>query len=90
MIQKKGTTPEGVEYNYYQCKECGEEIVDMKQLHSVADKYRKMKKYTARLSKWGESMGLRIPKELTKKYNLKVNEDVSLLPEKEGIKIIAK
>ncbi|HLC36763.1 MAG TPA: AbrB/MazE/SpoVT family DNA-binding domain-containing protein [archaeon] len=90
MIEKKDITPEGVEYKYFKCTECGEEIVNMKQLHNVAEKYREMKKFTVKLSKWGESIGIRIPKELIKKYKLKKNEEISLIPEKKAIKIIAK
>ena len=89
MVEKTGTTPESVEYQYHKCIECGEEIVDMKQLHAVAEKYLKMKRYTAKLSKWGESIGFRIPKELVKQYNLKENENISLVPGKKTIKIIA-
>lgn len=81
-------TPEGVEYNYYKCIKCGAEIVDMKQLHTVAEKYRIMKKYQVKLSKWGLSLGLRIPKEMVEKYNFKDNTDVIIIPEGEGIKII--
>ena len=36
-------TPEGIEYHYHKCTKCGEEIVDMKQLHQVAEKYRILK-----------------------------------------------
>jgi hypothetical protein len=59
----------------------------MKQLHEVAEKYREMKKYYAKLTPWGKSLGLRIPNELVKKYNLK--KEVMLLPENEGIRIVA-
>ncbi len=89
MVERKGTTPEGFEYKYSKCTKCDEEIVNMKQLHSVAQKYREMKKYTAKISKWGESFAVRIPKELVKQYELKQNEDVTLIPEKKGIKIVA-
>lgn len=85
----EGKTPEGFTYNYYKCKKCGEEIVDMKQLHEVAEKYRFMKKYHAKITKWGLSLGLRIPKTLAKKYGFKDNEEVTLIPEEEGIKIVA-
>jgi len=34
-----GQDAEGVGYKYYKCQSCGEEIVDMKQLHQVAEKY---------------------------------------------------
>lgn len=89
MLEKKDNTPEGFEYRYSKCSKCGEEIVNMKQLHSVAQQYREMKKYTAKISKWGESFAVRIPKELVKQYELKQNEDVTLIPEKKGIKIVA-
>ncbi len=45
MKEAKGNTPEGVEYSYYKCEKCGEEILDMKQLHNVANTYRDMKKF---------------------------------------------
>ena len=77
-----------VEYSYFKCGHCGEEIVDMNQLHSVAQKYREMKRFNAKISKWEMSLGMRIPKELVKKYNLKEDEEVTILPEKEGMKII--
>lgn len=89
MKEFESKTPEGVSYSYYKCGGCGEEIVDMKQLHSVAEKYRAMKRYSAKLSKWGLSLGVRIPKELVRKYNFKREEEVIMVPEKGGIKIIA-
>lgn len=89
MAEKKDKTPEGVEYKYFECNKCGEEIVDIKQLHEVAQTYREMKKYTAKISKWGESLAMRIPKELVKKYSLKQNEEVTLVPEKNAIKVVA-
>lgn len=88
MVEKIGKTPEGINYHYFKCNKCGEEILDMKQLHNVAEKYRFIKKYQVKLSKWGLSLGLRIPKELTKKYNFKDNKEVTLIPEEKGIKII--
>lgn len=87
MVAKAGLTPESVEYHYYQCPKCGEEIVDMEQLHTVAEKYRILKTYRVKVSKWGTSVGIRIPQELVKRYHLGL--EVSMIPEKEGIKIIA-
>ncbi|MBI2144292.1 AbrB/MazE/SpoVT family DNA-binding domain-containing protein [Candidatus Woesearchaeota archaeon] len=89
MKEFESKTPEGVAYSYYRCSSCGEEIVDMRQLHTVAEKYRVMKRYSAKLSKWGLSLGLRIPKELVRKYNLKREKEVIIVPEKEGIRIVA-
>ncbi len=88
MKKLKAETPEGVEYEYYKCLNCGEEIVDMKQLHKVAEKYRKIKAYYARITKWGLSLGLRIPKELIKEYQIRPNSKVKIIPEKEGLKVI--
>ncbi|MFH1592605.1 MAG: AbrB/MazE/SpoVT family DNA-binding domain-containing protein [Candidatus Woesearchaeota archaeon] len=88
MNEMTGTTPEGINYKYYKCGKCNEEIVDMKQLHNVAEKYRTMKRYRVKLSKWGLSLGIRIPKELVNKYKLSDDEEVSIIPEKDGILII--
>ena len=88
MKEYTNKTPEGIEYNYFKCVKCGEEIVDMKQLHNVAEKYRIMKRHYTKLSRWGLSLGLRIPQELVQKYGLKDNEEVSIISEKDGIKII--
>ena len=79
MQEMKAKTPEGIEYNYYKCLKCGEEIVDMKQLHEVADKYRALKKYPVKLSKWGLSLGLRIPKDLVKKIRWELHDRDILL-----------
>lgn len=88
MKELSAKTPEGVGYSYYKCSSCGEEIVNMNQLHLVAEEYRVMKKYSAKLSQWGLSLGLRIPKELVAKYNLRREKEVIMVPEKGGIKII--
>ncbi len=73
---------------YYKCMKCGNEVVDMKQLHEVAEKYRKIKTYYAQVSKWGLSLGFRLPKEIVEKYKLKPDSKVKLIPEKEGIRVI--
>ncbi len=89
MMEELSTeTPEGIEYNYFKCNKCGEEVVNVEQLHVVAEKYRKIKTYYVKISAWGLSLGLRLPKELTKKYHLTSSTKVKIIPEKEGIKII--
>ncbi|MFH1255775.1 MAG: AbrB/MazE/SpoVT family DNA-binding domain-containing protein [Candidatus Diapherotrites archaeon] len=90
MVEKKDKTPEGVEYRFFSCGNCGEEIVNMKQLHNVAEKYREMKHYSAKVSKWGESIAIRIPKPLITQYGFKADDEVSLIPEKQAIKIVAR
>lgn len=89
MEEKIAKTPDGISYNYFKCKGCGEEVVNMAQLHNVAEKYRVMKRYNVKLSKWGLSLGLRIPKELIKKYHLKNSSEVTIIPDDEGLKIVA-
>ncbi len=88
MKELKSKTPEGVEYTYFKCDNCGEEILNMNQLHEVAEKYRDMKRYYVKVSKWGQSLGLRIPKDLAKRYHFKNEEEVAIIPEEKGIKII--
>jgi DNA-directed RNA polymerase subunit M/transcription elongation factor TFIIS len=88
MKEFKDKTPEGVSYSYFKCSKCGEEIVNMKQLHAVAEKYRTIKKYHVKASRWGLSLGVRIPKDLVEKYHFEDNKEVLMIPEKNGIKII--
>jgi hypothetical protein len=88
MKELTAKTPEGVTYRYFRCGKCGEEIVDMKQLHDVAQKYREMKTFRAKISKWGMSLGIRIPKELVQKYHFKDEEEVTIIPDDKGIKIM--
>ena len=88
MEEFKAKTPENIEYSYYKCRKCGEEIVDMKQLHQVAENYRTLRKYHVKLSNWGLSLGLRIPKDLVEKYKLKNEAEVAIIPEKDGIRIV--
>lgn len=88
MAELTDETPEGVGYKYFKCEKCGEEIVNMKQLHDVAQVYREMRKYHAKISKWGMSLGVRIPKELAEKYHFTDNEEVTIIPEDNGIRII--
>ncbi|HII54249.1 hypothetical protein COX84_03140 [Candidatus Micrarchaeota archaeon CG_4_10_14_0_2_um_filter_49_7] len=88
MKELSAKTPDGVSYRYFKCTSCGNEIVDMKQLHEVAQKYRELKRFNAKLSKWGLSLGVRIPKELVKKYHFKVDSAVTIIPEEGGITII--
>ncbi len=90
MHEKEGEYDEGVSYSYWHCSKCREELIDMRQLHDVAEKYRQLKQYTVTISKWGESDAIRIPKELSKKYAFKPKKTVRLIPEKNGIKILAR
>lgn len=85
---RKGKTPEGVDYRYFRCDKCNEEFLDMEQLNEVAEKYRLMKKVHTKIGRWGLSLGVRIPKDLAKEYNLKENKEITLIPEKKSIRIV--
>jgi hypothetical protein len=84
MTEKTGIDQNGISYRYHSCS-CGEEFLDMEQLHEAAEKYRALKKYRVKLTKWGVSRGIRIPKELLKKY--KFSNEVNLIPEEDGIRM---
>ncbi len=88
MKKKEAATPEGIRYEYFKCESCGEEIVDMTQLHAMANKYKALKIYHAKMTRWGQSLGFRIPKALVIKYHFTPDEEVTVIPEKDGIKII--
>lgn len=76
---------EGAEYEFYKCTKCGDEVIDMGQLHDLSGKWREVKRYKAKLTPWGKSLGIRIPRELVKKYALK--GEVTLIPDDKGITI---
>ncbi len=88
MEEKESKTPEGVKYKYSKCNKCGEEVVGMLQLREVSVKYRALKLFHAKMTQWGQSLGVRIPKELVERYQFKPNEEVTIIPEKEGIRIM--
>ena len=81
-------TPEGIAYQYFKCSNCSEEILNRTQLHAVAQKYRQIKNYHVKVSTWGLSLGVRIPKELAKKYKLRDDQELLMLPEEDGIRMV--
>lgn len=82
------STPEGIGYTYFRCSKCGEETLNLDQLHKVASRYRSLKTYHLKLSRWGLSLGVRIPKEVAKEHHLESAKEVILVSEEQGIKII--
>jgi len=69
---------DGVEYEYWECQKCGEELLDMNQLHKTAEEYRKLKRSKdIKFMKWGNSIAVRIPKT--------ISDEVGITPGKEGI-----
>lgn len=80
---------DGVEFEAFQCKECGEEIMTMKQLKVLATKYRKLRNAKEiTFAKWGNSVAVRIPSDIVEEYKISVGKRGMLTKDKEGIRII--
>lgn len=80
---------DGIEFEAFQCNECGEEIVTMNQLKVLAGKYRKLRKAKEVVfAKWGNSLAVRIPSEIAEAYHISEGKHGILTKEKEGIRII--
>ena len=62
---------DGLEFKAFKCKSCGEEIMNMKQLKSLARKYRKLRKAKEiTFAKWGNSIAVRILREIVDEYGI--------------------
>jgi len=87
--QKEIMEQDGIEFEAYKCPKCGEEIMNMKQLKVLADKYRQLRKAKDIVfSKWGNSLAVRIPSEYAEEYNLSAGKHGLMKKDKEGFKII--
>ena len=51
MEELQAETSKGINYGYYKCSGCGEETVNMRQLHKVAEKHRLLKKIFCKTDK---------------------------------------
>ncbi len=79
---------DGVEFEAFKCDYCEEEIMDMKQLKVLAQKYRKLRQAKSiTFAKWGNSIAVRIPSDIVEEYNIKSGKQGVLTKDKEGIKI---
>ena len=80
---------DGIEFEAFRCISCGEEIINMKQLNVLAQKYRNLrhaKEIT--FAKWGNSIAVRIPKDIVEEYHIASGKQGILTKAKDGIKII--
>ncbi|OGM03291.1 hypothetical protein A3K72_03200 [Candidatus Woesearchaeota archaeon RBG_13_36_6] len=74
---------DNIEFDIYECKHCGERLMDMKQLHQLANKYRKLKKaQEVKFTKWGNSIAVRISKNFVN--DLKIRPGKAALMYKDG------
>jgi len=77
-----------IDYEVYKCKVCKEEILDMKQLKVLANKYRALRKAKAtNFAKWGNSLAIRIPEDLVKELKIKPGSKAHITQEKGILKI---
>ena len=80
---------DGIEFEAFKCSSCGEEIMNMSQLRSLAGKYRKLRKAKEIIfAKWGNSIAVRIPSDMAEEYKIKSGKRGLITKDKEGIKII--
>jgi len=80
---------EGFPYEYHACSKCGEEVLDMTQLGRLADQYRELRKAReAKFATWGNSLGIRIPREMAKELKIVNGTPARLMVENGGIKIV--
>jgi Zn-finger nucleic acid-binding protein len=89
MKQKVSKFEDGVEYEYHHCPKCGEEFLDMAQLHEAAEKHRALQRAKEiEFGMWGNSIGIRIPKRIADAHGMKPGKKGFLVEEKDAVKII--
>ena len=80
---------DSIEFKAFKCMSCGEEIVTMKQLKVLADKYRRLRNAKEiTFAKWGNSIAARIPRDITNRYKITPGKRDILIKDKKSIKII--
>lgn len=80
---------DGIGFEAFRCKSCGEEIMNMKQLKVLAQKYRKLRQAKEiTFAKWGNSIAVRIPSDIVDDYHIRSGKHGVLTKVKDGIKII--
>ncbi len=83
---RENTSPEGIKYDGFKCNSCGEVILDMSQARMF---YKALEKiYSVKLSKWGESLAVRIPAGVARSLHLKPRQSARIIPEKNYFKVI--
>ena len=79
---------DNIEFETFKCNNCGEELMDTKQLKVLSNKYRELRKAKeVNFAKWGNSIAIRIPNELIKEYRIKPGRQAIIIGEKGTIKI---
>ncbi len=80
---------DNVIFEAFKCSSCGEELMNMKQLKELSNKYRELRKSKeSTFAKWGNSIAVRIPKEFIEGLKIKTGRRAVLKEDKGVIKII--
>lgn len=83
---KDNVSEEGVVYEGYKCNSCGEVVLDMGQARTF---YKALEKiYSVKLSKWGESLALRIPAAVARSLKLKPRQKARIVQEDKYFKVV--
>ena len=86
---KDAIQEDGVEFEAYKCTKCGEELMNMSQLKSLANKYRKLKKSKEiTFAKWGNSIAVRIPSDYAEEFKIHPGKHGLLTKDEKGIRIL--
>jgi len=86
MKEVRASYDKNISYRHWKCTRCGDEVLDMEQLHELAEQYRKMQK--VKVSRWGNALAVRIPKEIVISQKIKAGEKVRIQEEKIGFRVI--
>lgn len=79
---------DNVTFEAFRCISCGEELLNSSQLRSLAGKYRKLRKAReVTFAQWGNSIAVRIPKDIADKLNIKPGSHGLLTEKKKEIQI---
>ena len=76
----------GIVYEAYQCEKCNEVVLDMGQAEAYMKAAEKAKEVT--FSTWGQSLAVRIPKDLVQALHLKPKDKAKIIAEKDGFRIL--
>lgn len=85
-LKKDNISEEGVVYEGYKCNSCSDVILDMEQARVF---YKALEKiYSVKLSKWGESLAVRIPAAVARSLRLKPRQKARIIQEEKYFKVV--
>lgn len=83
---KTNKSPEGIEYTGFKCNKCGEVLLNFGQARVF---YKALEQiYSVKLSKWGESLAVRIPASVVRSLHLKEKQTMQIIAEKNAFRVV--